>query len=102
MKFLGTDARLYKYPFEEQALIYAQRPGAPAPEIDYNTLSKKEKGRHQRQMVFLPEKIFIRKRRARHMELTYEEQGHYLAFLQLLKSVMRQIAFSWFVYIKIS
>lgn len=27
MKFLGTDARLYKYPFEEQALIYAQRPG---------------------------------------------------------------------------
>jgi len=29
-KFLGTAARLYKYPFEDQMLIYAQRPGARA------------------------------------------------------------------------
>ncbi len=29
-KFLGTAARLYKYPFEDQMLIYAQRPGACA------------------------------------------------------------------------
>ncbi|GFI30544.1 hypothetical protein IMSAGC013_01934 [Lachnospiraceae bacterium] len=29
-KFLDTAARLYKYPFEDQMLIYAQRPGARA------------------------------------------------------------------------
>ena len=29
-KFLNTAARLYKYPFEDQMLIYAQRPGARA------------------------------------------------------------------------
>ena len=29
-KFLSTAARLYKYPFEDQMLIYAQRPGARA------------------------------------------------------------------------
>lgn len=28
MKYLTTAARLYKYPFQEQLLIYAQRPDA--------------------------------------------------------------------------
>ena len=28
--FLNTAARLYKYPFQEQLLIYAQRPDATA------------------------------------------------------------------------
>ena len=30
MKYLTTAARLYKYPFREQLLIYAQRPDATA------------------------------------------------------------------------
>ena len=30
MKYLDTAARLYRYPFEDQMLIYAQRPGATA------------------------------------------------------------------------
>lgn len=30
IKFLATAARLYKYPFNEQMLIYAQRPDATA------------------------------------------------------------------------
>ena len=30
MKYLITGARLYKYPFREQLLIYAQRPDATA------------------------------------------------------------------------
>ena len=30
MKYLTTAARLYKYPFNEQMLIYAQRPDATA------------------------------------------------------------------------
>ena len=30
MKYLTTAARLYKYPFREQLLIYAQRPEATA------------------------------------------------------------------------
>lgn len=30
MKYLITAARLYKYPFREQLLIYAQRPDATA------------------------------------------------------------------------
>ena len=29
-KFLTTSSRLYKYPFKEQVLIYAQRPNATA------------------------------------------------------------------------
>lgn len=29
-KFLTTSSRLYKYPFEEQVLIFAQRPDATA------------------------------------------------------------------------
>ena len=29
-QYLDTAARLYKYPFSEQMLIYAQRPGATA------------------------------------------------------------------------
>lgn len=29
-RYLTTAARLYKYPFEEQMLIYAQRPDATA------------------------------------------------------------------------
>ena len=30
MKYLATAARLYKYPFEDQILIYAQKPEATA------------------------------------------------------------------------
>ena len=30
MKYLATAARLYKYPFRDQLLIYAQRPDAAA------------------------------------------------------------------------
>ena len=29
-RYLNTDSRLYKYPFKEQLLIYAQRPDATA------------------------------------------------------------------------
>ena len=40
MKYLTTAARLYKYPFREQLLIYAQRPDAfhvhhPRPKVRY-------------------------------------------------------------------
>ena len=37
--FLDTAARLYKYPYHEQLMIYAQRPGATAC-ADYDTWSK--------------------------------------------------------------
>lgn len=44
--FLTTAARLYKYPYHEQIMIYAQRPDATAC-ADYDTwkqdFSKKEK-----------------------------------------------------------
>lgn len=33
MKYLTTAARLYKYPFREQLLIYAQRPDATACDV---------------------------------------------------------------------
>lgn len=38
--FLRTAARLYKYPFQEQLLIFAQRPGATAC-ADYETWNKR-------------------------------------------------------------
>ena len=37
--FLDTAARLYKYPYHEQLMIYAQRPNATAC-ADYDTWSK--------------------------------------------------------------